>query len=71
MTDAEPGGSTAETDLEAAIESRLASLDSGNYRANNQLVLDAFKNYLENQRGVTSLEDLEVIDCPAVCSVAS
>ena len=63
MTAADPGGSTAETDLEATIEARLASLDSGNYRANNRLVLDAFKNYLENQREVTSLEDLEVIDC--------
>ena len=63
MTAAEPGGSPVETDLEAAIGARLASLDSGNYRANNRLVLDAFKNYLEDQRGVTSLEELEVIDC--------
>jgi integrase len=63
MTAAEPRGSTTETDLEAAIDARLASLDSGNYRANNRLVLDAFKNYLKDQRGVTTLEDLEVIDC--------
>jgi integrase len=63
MTAAESGGSTTETDLEAAIAARLASLNSGNYRANNRLVLDAFKTYLEDQRGVTTLEDLEVIDC--------
>ena len=36
-------------------EARLASLDSGNYRANNRLVLDAFETYLEDQRGVTTL----------------
>lgn len=63
MTAAESGGSIAETDLEAAIEARLASLNSGNYRANNRLVLYTFAEYLREQRGVTSLEDLEVIDC--------
>ncbi len=42
MTAADPRGSTAETDLQAAIEARLDSLDSGNYRSNNRLVLDAF-----------------------------
>jgi integrase len=63
MAAADPRGSTAETDLEAAIEARLDSLDSGNYRANNQVVLDAFAEYLEDQRGVTTLEELEVIDC--------
>jgi len=63
MTATKGGGSTAETDLEAAIEARLASLDSGNYRANNELVLDAFAEYLEEHRDVTTLEDLEVIDC--------
>jgi hypothetical protein len=39
MTNSEAGGSDAETDLEAAINARLGSLDSGNYRANNDLVL--------------------------------
>jgi len=63
MTGSESRGSTAETDIEAAIEARKASLNSGNYRANNRLVLNAFKEYLEDQRGVTTFDDLEVIDC--------
>ncbi len=63
MTAADPRGSTAETDHQAAIEARLDSLDSGNYRSNNRLVLDAFAEYLEDHRDVTALEDLEVIDC--------
>jgi len=63
MASSETGGSDAETDIEAAIDARLASLDSGNYRANNELVLRAFVEYLAHQRDVTSLEDLEVLDC--------
>jgi len=63
MTSNETGGSDAETDIEAAIDARLASLDSGNYRANNELVLSTFAEYLEHQRDVTSLEDLDVLDC--------
>jgi len=62
MASSESGGSDAETDIEAAIDARLASLDSGNYRANNELVLSTFAEYLE-QRDVTSLEDLDVLDC--------
>lgn len=63
MARSESGGSDAETDIEAAIDARLGSLDSGNYRANNDLVLSTFAEYLEHQRGVTSLEDLDVLDC--------
>ncbi|ELZ21151.1 XerC/D-like integrase [Halosimplex carlsbadense 2-9-1] len=63
MTAAETGGSRPETDIEAAIEARLASLDSGNYRTNNELVLSMFAEYLEHQRNVTTLEDLDVLDC--------
>jgi integrase len=63
MTAAETGGSTGETDLQAAIEARLASLDSGNYRANNRVVLDTFAEYLADRRGITDLEELAVIDC--------
>lgn len=63
MRDAETGGSGAETDIEAAIDARLASLDSGNYRANNELVLSTFAEYLENHRGVATLEELDVLDC--------
>jgi integrase len=63
MTSSETGGSDAETDIEAAIDARLASLDSGNYRANNELVLSTFAEYLDHQRAVTSLEDLDILDC--------
>jgi integrase len=63
MTAADPEAPPDETDLQAAIDARLASLDSGNYRANNRLVLDAFKTYLEGHRGITDLKDLAVIDC--------
>jgi integrase len=63
MTGSETGGSSAETDIEAAIDARLASLDSGNYRANNDLVLSTFAEYLMDDRGVTSLEGLDVLDC--------
>jgi integrase len=63
MTTAESRGSTAEADLAVAIDARLASLDAGNYRANNRLVLGGFAEYLKEHRGVTNLEDLAVIDC--------
>jgi integrase len=63
MTGSESGGSDAETDIEAAIDARLASLNSGNYRANNELVLSTFAEYLARQRAVTSLKDLDVLDC--------
>jgi Site-specific recombinase XerD len=63
MTAAEPGASPSKTALRAAIDARLASLDSGNYRANNRVVLNAFAEYLEDHRGITDLEELAVIDC--------
>jgi len=63
MTGTEPPGSTDETDLDAAIDARVASLDSGNYRANNRVVLDTFAEFLEDHRSVTELDDIEVIDC--------
>jgi len=63
MTGTEPPGSTDETDLDAAIDARVASLDSGNYRANNRVVLDTYAEFLEDHRGVTELDDIEVIDC--------
>jgi integrase len=63
MTAADSPGSDGQTDLAAAIEARLASLDSGNYRANNRLVLDTFAAYLDEYRDVTTLDELEVIDC--------
>jgi integrase len=63
MTAADSPGSDGQTDLAAAIEARLASLDSGNYRANNRLVLHTFAEYLEAHRDITTLDELSVIDC--------
>lgn len=63
MTVTDGGGSTGESSLEAAIQARLASLDSGNYRTNNELVLSQFATYLEEQREITDLTELGVIDC--------
>jgi integrase len=63
MTTDESRVSSAETDIEAAIDARLASLDSGNYRANNELVLETFGEFLADRRGVTSLDELTVLDC--------
>ena len=63
MTVTEPPGSAGETDLDAAIDARVASLDSGNYRANNRVVLDTFGEFLEDHRGVTHLDNIEVLDC--------
>jgi integrase len=63
MTATDSRGSDGQTDLAAAIEARLASLDSGNYRANNRLVLNIFAEYLEAHRDITTLDELSVIDC--------
>jgi integrase len=63
MTATDSRGSDGQTDLAAAIEARLASLDSGNYRANNRLVLDTFSEFLEEHRDVMTLDELEVLDC--------
>ncbi|WP_435362369.1 tyrosine-type recombinase/integrase [Haloarchaeobius sp. DFWS5] len=57
------GPSPEENALETAIQARLDSLDSGNYRANNELVLAQFAIFLRDKRDVTSLEDLTVLDC--------
>ncbi|WP_231754392.1 phage integrase SAM-like domain-containing protein [Halapricum sp. CBA1109] len=63
MSGPEPGGSTPETTIERAIQARLRSLDSGNYRANNELVLNEFAQYLREHRDVTELEEITVLDC--------
>ena len=49
--------------LEAAIRARLESLDAGNYRANTELVLSQFADFLREERGVTALDELDVLDC--------
>lgn len=63
MTAPESRASSDETGLQTAIDARLASLDSGNYRANNRVVLDTFAEYLTDYREITDLEDIAVIDC--------
>jgi integrase len=63
MTAPESRASSDETGLQTAIDARLASLDSGNYRANNRVVLDTFAEYLTDCREITDLEDIAVIDC--------
>ena len=63
MTTPESRASSDETGLQTAIDARLASLDSGNYRANNRVVLDTFAEYLTDCRDITDLEDIAVIDC--------
>ncbi len=52
-----------ESDLDAAIQARLDSLDAGNYRVNNELVLTQFATFLEEERGIADLREIEVIDC--------
>jgi integrase len=49
--------------VRAAVDARLASLSAGSYRANNELVLAAFAEWLATERGVTDLRELEVLDC--------
>jgi integrase len=61
-----PGKSTApndETNLDVAVDSRIASLDSGNYRANNRVVLKTFSEHLDNYQDTTDITQLSIIDC--------
>lgn len=62
------GGSTIDASpgddgLERAIRARLRSVNSGNYRKNNESVLRVFANFLRVERGVTSVDEISVIDC--------
>ncbi|NHN43151.1 tyrosine-type recombinase/integrase [Halorubellus sp. JP-L1] len=50
------------TSLEAAVEARLRRLESGNYRRNNELVLEAFVDF-QRSRGIDRLADLDATDC--------
>ena len=50
-------------DLAAAVRARLEALDAGNYRANTELVLSQFADFLGEERGVTALDELDVLDC--------
>ena len=63
MTTPHTRGSGADDTLETVIQARLDSLESGNYRANNELVLQQFREFLERDRDVARLRELTVLDC--------
>jgi integrase len=52
-----------ETSLDRAISARLASLDAGAYRSNNEMVLREFTGFLRRERDIDTLEEIGVIDC--------
>lgn len=58
-SDSKPQG----TRLEEAINRRLSSIDSGNYRSLSQTVLTQFMDWLEAERGVTTVQSVSVRDC--------
>ncbi|MEA5389449.1 site-specific integrase [Haloarculaceae archaeon H-GB11] len=49
--------------IEEAVESRLRSLDAGNYRATSRVVLETFADFLRTRRCVETLDELSVTDC--------
>lgn len=57
--DATPGG----TPIETAIQQYLDSVEAGNSRKNFQSTLATWRIWLRKERGVTSLENLDVLDC--------
>jgi integrase len=61
--DANPGDGVDESTLEEAIQARLDALDAGNYRANTELVLEGFAEFLREKRGVDVLGEVTVLDC--------
>ncbi|WP_135666702.1 tyrosine-type recombinase/integrase [Halorhabdus rudnickae] len=62
MRDTKSLGSTRQNSLDAAIDARLAEIDSGSYRATSATVLSDFSWFLREQRGIESIDDIEVID---------
>ncbi|MFC4360277.1 tyrosine-type recombinase/integrase [Halobium salinum] len=57
--DATPGG----TPVETAIQQYLDSVEAGNSRKNFASTLATWRAWLREERGVTDLEDLDVLDC--------
>ncbi|WP_129116646.1 tyrosine-type recombinase/integrase [Halegenticoccus tardaugens] len=53
----------AGADLATAVRARIESIDSGNYRRSTEHVLSLFCEWLERERGITSLDGVRVIDC--------
>lgn len=61
--DANPEEGVGESTMDAAVQARLDALDAGNYRANTELVLKGFAEFLRDERDVTDLIELTVLDC--------
>ncbi|ESP86799.1 tyrosine-type recombinase/integrase [Candidatus Halobonum tyrrellensis] len=54
---------TPEISVERAIEQYLDSVEAGNSRKNFQSALVRWRSWLEDEHGVTTLNDLDVLDC--------
>ncbi|GKZ16292.1 tyrosine-type recombinase/integrase [Haladaptatus sp. T7] len=52
-----------ETPVETAIQQYLDSVEAGNSRKNFASTLATWRTWLREERGVTDLEDLNVLDC--------
>ncbi|MFC4987329.1 tyrosine-type recombinase/integrase [Saliphagus infecundisoli] len=63
MEPTEDGATPGETTVETAIQQYLDSVEAGNSRKNFQSTLATWKDWLRDERRVTTLEGLEVIDC--------
>jgi site-specific recombinase XerD len=55
-------GTGTDGDLRGAVEARVRRLEAGNYRRNNELVLESFVGF-QHDRGVRRLKDLTAMDC--------
>jgi site-specific recombinase XerD len=63
MEPAEDEATPGETPVETAIQQYLDSVEAGNSRKNFQSTLKTWRIWLHKERGVTNLEELEVLDC--------
>jgi site-specific recombinase XerD len=62
--EADEGDDTpGETPVETAIQQYLDSVEAGNSQKNFQSTLATWRTWLREERGVTTLEDLDVLDC--------
>ncbi|WP_331232417.1 tyrosine-type recombinase/integrase [Natronorarus salvus] len=59
----EADATSGETPVETAIQQYLDSVEAGNSRKNFQSTLETWRIWLHEERGVTNLEELEVLDC--------
>ena len=59
----EDGATSGGTTVKTAIQQYLDSVEAGNSRKNFQSTLAAWRTWLCGERGVTNLDDLDVLDC--------